>query len=68
MNMIPVSSSNLAAVGYENGTLNVRFHSGALYEYSNVPVSVYQNLMNAASHGSYFSAHIRNVYPYRRIG
>ena len=68
MHMIPVASSKLSAVGYENGVLHVRFNSGALYEYTNVPVSVYQSLMNAASHGSYFSAHIRNVYPYRRIG
>ncbi len=68
MQMIPVSSSNLAAVGYENGILHVRFNSGALYQYTGVPASIYQNLMNAASHGSYFAAHIRNVYPYRRIG
>ena len=38
-NMIPVSSSNLSAVGYDSltGTLSIEFHDGRLYEYYNVP-------------------------------
>ena len=67
MNLTPVSSSNLAAVGYENHTLYIAFHSGGLYAYSNVPESVYQELMAASSHGKYFHAYIRNVYPYRKL-
>ncbi|WP_347450729.1 KTSC domain-containing protein [Acetoanaerobium noterae] len=62
MNMIPVSSSNLSAVGYENGTLYVSFHSGGLYSYANVPESVHKSLMSAGSKGSYFAAHIKNFY------
>ena len=68
MNMIPVSSSNLSSVGYENSTLYVRFHNGSLYSYSGVPESIYHGLMSAPSHGSYLASHIKNVYPYRRIG
>lgn len=68
MNMIPVSSSNLSSVGYENGTLYVRFHNGSLYSYSGVPESIYHGLMSAPSHGSYLASHVKNVYPYRRIG
>ena len=69
MNMIPVSSSNLAAVGYDEGRkeLYIQFHSGT-YVYSGVPVSVYKGLMSASSHGEYHAANIKNVYPYRRIG
>ncbi len=67
MNMIPVSSSNLSAVGYENGTLYVSFNSGSMYSYSGVPESVYNNLMSASSKGSYFATYIRKSYPYRRI-
>ena len=66
-NMIPVSSSNLAAVGYADGTLFIRFHSGGLYAYSNVPEHIYQALMSAPSHGKFFHAYIKNVYPYRRL-
>ena len=68
MQMVPVESSNLSSVGYQGGTLWISFHSGSLYEYTGVPLSVYQGLMAADSHGKYFHAHIRNVYPYRRIG
>lgn len=68
MRMIPVSSSNLSSVGYENGVLHIAFHSGGLYEYTGVPVEVYQGLMSASSHGQYFHRYIKGVYPYRRIG
>lgn len=67
MHMIPVSSSNIASVGYANGILYIQFHSGGLYSYDNVPEDVYHNLIHAASHGRYFHANIKNVYPYHRI-
>lgn len=68
MNMISVSSSDLASVGYENGTLYIRFHSGGLYAYSNVPESIYVGLMSAGSHGRYFHTYIKGSYTYQRIG
>ena len=68
MQMIPVSSSNLSSVGYENCTLYVRFHDGSLYAYSGVPESVYRELLSAPSHGHYLAVHVKGVYPYRRIG
>lgn len=68
MNMIPVSSSNIASIGYENGTLYVAFNRGGLYAYSGVPVSIYHRLMSASSHGSYLASHVKGIYPYRRIG
>lgn len=37
MNMTPVSSSNIASIGYENGTLYVAFNHGGVYAYSGVP-------------------------------
>ena len=67
MNLIPVYSSNISSIGYEHGTLYVRFHSGQLYAYSVVPESVYNNLMNAGSKGKYFEAHIKNNYRYVKI-
>ena len=67
MRMIPVSSSNLSSVGYENGVLWVSFKRGELYEYTGVPEYVYRELMEADSHGEYFHRNIRTTYPYRRI-
>lgn len=68
MNMIPVASSDLASVGYENGNMHIRFHSGGLYAYTNVPPSVYNGLMSAGSKGRYFHAFISGRYGERRIG
>lgn len=70
MNRIPVSSSNLASVGYdaENMVLEVEFHSGGIYQYFNVPASKYEALMKANSHGTYFDVHIKKGgYRYREI-
>lgn len=68
MVMHPVSSSNLQSVGYESGTLYIRFSKGGLYEYFNVPPHIYEGLMQAYSHGEYFAQNIKNTYRYARIG
>ncbi|QDD87437.1 KTSC domain-containing protein [Bacillus cereus] len=60
MNMVPVSSSNLASVGYDDSskTLYVSFQNGRLYKYYAVPNSIYQGLMSATSHGQYFDRYV----------
>lgn len=65
----PVASSNLASVGYDadDETLEIEFHSGGVYRYADVPQAVYQELLSAQSHGSYFHENIRGEYDYRRI-
>lgn len=70
MEMIPVQSSNLSAIGYdpETETLQVDFLNGSSYEYKNVPLVVYQGLMEAPSHGSYLNREIKGRYPYEKIG
>lgn len=64
MQRISVTSSNLASVGYnpESRTLEIGFRSGAVYQYSGVPVHIYKGLMAAGSHGKYFQMHIKNGY------
>lgn len=63
-NMIPVSSSNLSAVGYDPATetLTIAFNDGGLYEYYNVPQRIYEGLMNSPSKGQYFHRFIRDSY------
>ena len=68
MNMTPVSSSNISSIGYEGTTLYVRFNSGALYAYYDVPQSIYSGLMSASSHGKYLAAYIKGSYRYQQIG
>ncbi len=70
MNRMPVSSSNLRAVGYDpdTRTLEVEFLNGGLYSYSGVPASVYAGLMSASSHGSYFNVNIKKAsYPFKKL-
>ena len=68
-NMIPVVSSNTVAVGFDEclNELYIQFKNG-LYVYRNVPASVFQNLLNAPSHGKYFHAYIKNAFPCSKIG
>lgn len=66
----PVSSSNLAAVGYDSDseTLEVEFLSGSIYQYYNVPQNMYDQLMQEGSKGRFLNAYIKNAYPYSRVG
>ncbi|POA88920.1 KTSC domain-containing protein [Pseudomonas protegens] len=70
MERVSVSSSNIAAVGYDefSQTLEVEFLNGAVYEYYDVPEYVYQELISASSVGGYFAQRIKNVYGYSRAG
>lgn len=69
MNLIRVNSSNLVAVGYDasSRTLRIQFNSG-LYDYYDVPESIYEGLMSAPSHGQYHARYIKNSFRYRKIG
>ncbi len=65
-----VSSSNIASIGYDEGTeiLEVEFNNGSIFEFRNVPLVVYNELMDSSSHGSYFNREIRMSYSYEKIG
>lgn len=66
--LIPVESSMVHAVGYDEETrcLEVVFNSGRVYCYEDVPPEVFRELLEAESKGSYMRACIIDVYPYRR--
>lgn len=64
-----VQSSDLAWVEYDESThiLRIGFHSNdAEYEYSGVSKDIYEGLMKAASHGTYFHQHIKECFAYRK--
>ncbi|HAP5211268.1 TPA: KTSC domain-containing protein [Enterococcus faecalis] len=64
--MIPVSSSNMVAVGYNssNQELTVQFHNG-VYTHTGVPHYIYEGLLSSSSKGSYYHQNIKR-YPFRR--
>jgi hypothetical protein len=70
----PVTSSNVASVGWEpagedtdEGTLEVQFRSGHIYHYARVPESIYQALVGAASVGSFLRDEVIGTYDHERI-
>jgi len=67
--MIPVESSNVESVGYDEAseTVYVRYLNGTLYIYKGVPKREFENLKDAPSIGSYLHRNYKNVYPYERI-
>lgn len=62
-------SSNIAEHGYDVGTrtLAVRFKSGALYHYRDVPAEVANDFAGADSLGSYLARNIRGSFEAEKI-
>ena len=69
MNQIPVSSSNIASIGYDAATqtLQVEFLSGSIYQYFDVPQNVFDEFIKAISKGKYLAAQIKGIYRYARV-
>jgi hypothetical protein len=63
-----VSSQIISSVGYDSECriLEVEFRNGWIYEYDDVPPLVYQELMDAQSHGRYLHQNIVDKYVTRR--
>jgi len=69
MEMISVTSSNLAAVGYDydNAVLRIQFLNGGVYDYQGVSSDVYEGLLAAGSKGQFFDQFIKKAgYPYSK--
>lgn len=71
MERIPVSSRNVASVGFdvESSTLEIEFTNGSVYQYHGVPENVHLAMMNAASKSSYLDQNIKKAgFPFTRVG
>ena len=69
MERTPVTSSDINAIGYdpETQTLEVEFVKGGVYQYTSVPSSEHEAIMNADSKGKYLNANIKGRYPYTKL-
>lgn len=69
MNRVAVSSSTISEIGYDSdtATLEIMFSDGRVYQYFDVPLSIYEALMNAGSVGQHFHREIRGIYRFARI-
>jgi hypothetical protein len=61
-------STVIRRMQYDSAThvLEVEFTTGAVYEYFDVPQTVYQDFRAAPSRGRFFSYHFRDKFPYRQ--
>ena len=68
--MPAVESSAILAIDYdaEAARLEVRFASGILYTYADVPAAAFAALLAAPSKGEHFNAHVRGRYAFARVG
>ena len=66
INMIPVESSNIVAIGYDDNTLYVKYSSG-IYRYDNVPKEVTEKLLNSDSKGGFMNSYIKGIYSCTKI-
>lgn len=67
---IAIASNVIASIGYDPQLLilEVEFrHSGEIYQYFDVPASLYEELLNAPSKGSYLNSNIRQNHRFRRV-
>ena len=61
--MIPVDSDAIRAVGYRGGVLLIQFRRGdTIYSFPGVPYSVFEELLDAESKGTYYHQHICGRY------
>lgn len=64
-----VRSSHISSIGYDPDTLvlEVEFNDGSVYQYHDVPNTVYEGLMDADSHGEYLHEWVKGEYDYTQI-
>jgi hypothetical protein len=69
MNRVRLVSSMMASAGYDpaNRVLEIEFATGAVYHYFDVPLDVYQGLVDAASQGRFFHSRIRHTFAFKCV-
>jgi KTSC domain-containing protein len=69
MNRTTVASAGIAQVGYEEGseTLEIEFVSGKIFQFYNVPLTLFNQLMKSSQKEMYYESNILVRFPYTRI-
>ena len=67
MELKKVKSSNIDSVGYENENLYIKYQSGAIYKYKNVPKVIYESFIDSDSKGRFMNSEIKNKYLFERL-
>jgi hypothetical protein len=64
MEMIPIRSTAIRAVGYEPTTqrMKIAFVEGHTYDFCRVPEHIFTGLLRSGSKGRYYNDHIKDRY------
>lgn len=67
--MVPVDSSNIAAIGYDplQQVLQVDFHHGGRYRYLDVPSHIFDEFQEAPSKGRFLNYEIKGEFDYEQV-
>jgi hypothetical protein len=65
-----IASSMIKSWGYDSGTslLEIEFHNGRIYQYSEVSEFIARGLELAESKGQFFQSKIDGRYPTQEVG
>ena len=69
MERIPVDSSDVAAIGYddESQTLEVEFIKSGVYQYFGVPREVFEAFLAADSKGRFLAQNVKGQFEYSQM-
>lgn len=70
MHRIPVSSTSVASVGYDglDRVLEIEFRNGSVYQYFDVPMPVYHDLLESTAPGITLNTEVKLAgFRYRRV-
>lgn len=68
MDRVPVSSSNVDSIAWEDNVLEVAFLSGGVYHYYDVSKDIYDDMLVADSVGSFLHQYVKGTYNYVKVG
>jgi uncharacterized protein len=65
----PVSSSDIASIGYDAATetLEIEFKATGVYRYFSVPNAVAEEFTRTPSPGKFFRQHIKTKYAWAKV-
>jgi len=65
-----IESSMINSIGYDSNssTLEIEFNSGVVWQYFDIPESLWFNFENTESKGKFFHREIKNQYNESRVG
>ena len=63
----PVNSSSIKSVGWSDGTLELEYVNGYVYQYYEVPQPTYAGLLAESSIGAWVNKHIKPYYDCREV-